>query len=226
MRWLFFWVLHEMFYLFQCYNEYGDIIKATMGKAREINKINCALTMCLSLITTYKDIQKANDSIYVSKSSQSFTDLKVIINGPFSQLHHKKILLTNFSILTCTFVCRNWQRDLRFHLVWTQWKIVRQLSHYIGLVFYLQCKTITMQLTIHRHHLHACYSSKFSMNSQTNSWNRTKKLCKYFNSFYKATLHSSLWKFLINFKPKCGKSFWKYEKKKKIPYWKVIKLFH
>lgn len=62
---------------FQCYNEYGDIIKATMGKAREINKINCALTMCLSLISTYKEIQKANDSIYVSKSSQSFTDLKV-----------------------------------------------------------------------------------------------------------------------------------------------------
>ncbi|XP_055322653.1 cohesin subunit SA-1 isoform X2 [Sitodiplosis mosellana] len=60
----------------RCYNEYGDIIKATMGKAREINKINCALTMCLSLITTYKDIQKANDSIYVSKSSQPFTDLK------------------------------------------------------------------------------------------------------------------------------------------------------
>lgn len=48
-----------------------------MAKAREINKINCALTMCLSLITAYKDIQKANESIYVSKSSQSFTDLKV-----------------------------------------------------------------------------------------------------------------------------------------------------
>lgn len=47
-----------------------------MGKAREINKINCALTMCMSLISGYKEIQKANDSIYVSKSSQSFTDLK------------------------------------------------------------------------------------------------------------------------------------------------------
>lgn len=67
----------QTFSPFQCYNEYGDIIKATMGKAREINKINCALTMCLSLISTYKEIQKSNDSIYVSKSSQSFTDLKV-----------------------------------------------------------------------------------------------------------------------------------------------------
>lgn len=61
----------------QCYNEYGDIIKATMSKAREINKINCALTMVISLLTTYKEIQKANNSIYVSKSSQQFTDLKV-----------------------------------------------------------------------------------------------------------------------------------------------------
>lgn len=61
----------------QCYNEYGDIIKATMSKAREINKINCALTMVISLLTAYKEIQKANNSIYVSKSSQQFTDLKV-----------------------------------------------------------------------------------------------------------------------------------------------------
>lgn len=48
-----------------------------MGKAREINKINCALTMCLSLVTAYKDIQRASDSIYVSKSTQLFSDLKV-----------------------------------------------------------------------------------------------------------------------------------------------------
>lgn len=46
--------------------------------------------MCLSLITTYKDIQKANDSIYVSKSSQSFTDLKVISS------YNKHYLLDNF----------------------------------------------------------------------------------------------------------------------------------
>lgn len=64
---------------FQCYNEYGDIIKTTMGKAREINKINCALTMVLSLVSTYKDMQTSNDSVSVSKSSQSFADLKVVI---------------------------------------------------------------------------------------------------------------------------------------------------
>ncbi|KAG4065478.1 hypothetical protein HA402_009039 [Bradysia odoriphaga] len=58
------------------YNQYGDIIKFTVGKAREINKINCALTMCISLVSTYKEIQQTYDSIYVSKSCQEFTDLK------------------------------------------------------------------------------------------------------------------------------------------------------
>lgn len=61
----------------QCYNAYGDIIKFTVGKAREINKTNCALTMLLSLFNSYKDIQKTTDSIHVSKSSQEFTDIKV-----------------------------------------------------------------------------------------------------------------------------------------------------
>lgn len=44
-----------------------------MAKAREINKISCALTMCLSLVGSYKDIQANGE---VSKSSQQFTDLK------------------------------------------------------------------------------------------------------------------------------------------------------
>lgn len=48
-----------------------------MGKAREINKVSCALTMIISLITTYKEIQKANNTVYVSKGSQQFVDLKV-----------------------------------------------------------------------------------------------------------------------------------------------------
>lgn len=38
------------------YNEYGDIIKATLSKAREINKVNCALTMCLSLNMVFQNI--------------------------------------------------------------------------------------------------------------------------------------------------------------------------
>lgn len=42
------------------YNEYGDIIKATLSKAREINKVNCALTMCLSLNMMFQSVQTAS----------------------------------------------------------------------------------------------------------------------------------------------------------------------
>lgn len=44
----------------KCYNEYGDIIKTTLGKAREINKVNCALTMCLSLNMMFNEVQRAS----------------------------------------------------------------------------------------------------------------------------------------------------------------------
>lgn len=47
-----------------------------MGKAREINKISCAMTLCLSLVTAYKDIQEANDGTPVAKNTQPFSDLK------------------------------------------------------------------------------------------------------------------------------------------------------
>lgn len=33
--------------------------------------------MCISLISTYKDIQKLNDSVFVPKNSQEYIDLKV-----------------------------------------------------------------------------------------------------------------------------------------------------
>lgn len=60
----------------RCYNEYGDIIKTTLGKAREINKINCAMTMCLSLVGVFKELQEMSEDEVVSKSSQEFLDLK------------------------------------------------------------------------------------------------------------------------------------------------------
>ncbi|KAL1398175.1 hypothetical protein pipiens_009175 [Culex pipiens pipiens] len=60
----------------RCYNEYGDIIKTTLGKTREINKVNCAMTMCLSLINIFKDIQDASPGGRVSRNSQEFADLK------------------------------------------------------------------------------------------------------------------------------------------------------
>ncbi|XP_017860100.1 PREDICTED: cohesin subunit SA-1 [Drosophila arizonae] len=63
-------------YYVKCYNEYGDIIKATLGKAREINKVNFAMTLLLSLITVFKSLQEQSDDGIVSKSSQEFIDLK------------------------------------------------------------------------------------------------------------------------------------------------------
>lgn len=36
-------------YPLQFYNDYGDIIKATLSKAREINKVTTAKTLALSL---------------------------------------------------------------------------------------------------------------------------------------------------------------------------------
>ncbi|XP_045490724.1 cohesin subunit SA-1 [Pieris rapae] len=41
----------------KCYNDYGDIIKATLSKAREINKQNCALAMELAMQALYSDIR-------------------------------------------------------------------------------------------------------------------------------------------------------------------------
>ncbi|GAB0097039.1 SA [Sergentomyia squamirostris] len=60
----------------RCYNAYGDIIKSTLGKAREINKVNCAMTMCLSLVTMFKEIQVKYNTVRVSKSVQEFADLR------------------------------------------------------------------------------------------------------------------------------------------------------
>ncbi|RWS24871.1 cohesin subunit SA-1-like protein [Leptotrombidium deliense] len=39
------------------YNDYGDIIKTTLGKAREINKIICAKTMASALIEVFLELQ-------------------------------------------------------------------------------------------------------------------------------------------------------------------------
>lgn len=47
-----------------------------MGKAREINKINFALTLLLSLIAVFKDLQSQSENEFVSKNSHEFSDLK------------------------------------------------------------------------------------------------------------------------------------------------------
>lgn len=60
------------------YNEYGDIIKATLSKAREINKVNCALTMCLSLSMLFQTQQQPNGRVV--RQSEEFYALKVMLN--------------------------------------------------------------------------------------------------------------------------------------------------
>ncbi|XP_039276310.1 LOW QUALITY PROTEIN: cohesin subunit SA-1-like [Nilaparvata lugens] len=57
------------------YNLYGDIIKTTLGKAREINKTNCAKTMISSLISLYKDLQK-DSNIRINRQLEEFSSLK------------------------------------------------------------------------------------------------------------------------------------------------------
>ncbi|XP_039299727.1 cohesin subunit SA-1-like [Nilaparvata lugens] len=57
------------------YNLYGDIIKTTLGKAREINKTNCAKTMVSSLISLYKDLQKESN-IRINRQLEEFSSLK------------------------------------------------------------------------------------------------------------------------------------------------------
>lgn len=58
------------------YNDYGDIIKATLSKAREINKVNCALTMCLSLNMMFNEVQRLSGGRN-ARQHEEFFALKV-----------------------------------------------------------------------------------------------------------------------------------------------------
>ncbi|KAI4493092.1 hypothetical protein M0802_009642 [Mischocyttarus mexicanus] len=56
------------------YNDYGDIIKTTLGKARDINKTNCALTMQHSLNILYNEIVMEKGK--VNRNSEEFIAIK------------------------------------------------------------------------------------------------------------------------------------------------------
>ena len=56
------------------YNDYGDIIKATLGKARENNKTNCAKTMIQSLIYKFNELQQEQGVI--ERASEDFHAIK------------------------------------------------------------------------------------------------------------------------------------------------------
>jgi len=55
------------------YNDYGDIIKATLGKARENNKTNCAKTMVQSLIFKFTELQEGGD---IDRNGEDFHSIK------------------------------------------------------------------------------------------------------------------------------------------------------
>ncbi|KAL3194332.1 hypothetical protein MRX96_016455 [Rhipicephalus microplus] len=57
------------------YNDYGDIIKATLGKAREINKVNCARTMVQSLTSLFSALER--DQLgNISRQDENFVAIK------------------------------------------------------------------------------------------------------------------------------------------------------
>ncbi|KAJ2944103.1 hypothetical protein O0L34_g18068 [Tuta absoluta] len=48
----------------KCYNDYGDIIKATLSKAREINKQSCAMTMELAMQALYAEARQRHGAVH------------------------------------------------------------------------------------------------------------------------------------------------------------------
>lgn len=57
------------------YNDYGDIIKATLGKAREINKVNCARTMAMSLTSLFTELRNSQNGS-VNRQDENFLAIK------------------------------------------------------------------------------------------------------------------------------------------------------
>lgn len=85
------------------YNEYGDIIKATLSKAREINKVNCALTMCLSLNMMFQGLSTIGGRVV--RQNEEFFALKVRVIPT--------ITIAIFVELITFIFRRSWQNDLR-----------------------------------------------------------------------------------------------------------------
>ncbi len=58
------------------YNNYGDIIKLTLGKAREINTVSCARTMFLSLSMLFNGLSRDAGN-QIDRQSEDFFSVKV-----------------------------------------------------------------------------------------------------------------------------------------------------
>lgn len=58
----------------KCYNDYGDIIKATLSKAREVNKLSCALTMQLAMQALFCDALRRHRALH--RAAPELAELK------------------------------------------------------------------------------------------------------------------------------------------------------
>lgn len=54
----------------------GDVIKTTLGKARENNKVNCSKAMVYALILKFQEIQKVQNSGQIDRQTVEFHSLK------------------------------------------------------------------------------------------------------------------------------------------------------
>ena len=92
------------------YNDYGNIIKTTLGKAREINKVNCARTMILSLSMLFRDLHRDAGS-RIDRQSEEFGCVKVLETFYFlyffTSAQRKQRHKYSFAIMTgnCFSVC-------------------------------------------------------------------------------------------------------------------------
>jgi len=57
-------------------NDYGDIIKTTLGKARDNNKINSAKTMIQALIIKFNELKDIQQASVINRSTVEFHSLK------------------------------------------------------------------------------------------------------------------------------------------------------
>ncbi|GBP15797.1 Cohesin subunit SA-2 [Eumeta japonica] len=60
----------------KCYNDYGDIIKATLSKAREMNKLSCALTMQLAMQALFAEVVARHPTPGSARLAPEFAELK------------------------------------------------------------------------------------------------------------------------------------------------------
>lgn len=74
-----FFILKKLFlFLIQFYGDFGDIIKTTLGKAREINKVVCAKTMATALTEVFMELrsESSGNPVAFTKQDDNFQGLK------------------------------------------------------------------------------------------------------------------------------------------------------